>query len=192
MMQESEIAVGTSGHRQTDCDSILMEKEEPLNLRATAVSQLTSYDHMEYCWHSYQIKIKMVSPLIRDKSRVLAKEYRTVVPIYPKVAGEQEKWVAIYGYSRRIDVDVEQPDPERQAIYGNNIGMFGVGGDFITYWYADELPYWIAVIVVCALVSIIFAPPVLQLCLTICFSFMIYKLIQVRKPSQKNLPSYLL
>ena len=107
-MQESEIAVGTSGHRQTDCDSIVMEKEEPLNLRATAVRQLTSYDHMEYCWHSCQIKIKMVSPLIRDKSRVLAKEYRTVVPIYPKVAGEQEKWVAIYGYSRRIDVDVEQ------------------------------------------------------------------------------------
>ena len=160
--------------------------EEGESLRDTAVSQLTSYDHMDYSLHSCQIKIKMVSPLIRDKSKVLAKEYRTVVPIYPKVAGEQEKWVAIYGYSRRIDTDIEQPDPERQAIYGNNIGMFGVTEENITYWYVDELPYWIAVTIVCALVSIILSPPVLQLCFTICFSFMIYKLIQVRKPSQKS------
>ena len=160
--------------------------EEGESLRDTAVSQLTSYDHMEYSWHSCQIKIKMVSPLIRDKSKVLAKEYRTVVPIYPKVAGEQEKWVAIYGYSCRIDTDIEQPDPERRAIYGNNIGMFGFTEENITYWYADELPYWITVTIVCALVSIILSPPVLRLCLTICFSFMIYKLIQVRKPSQKS------
>ena len=64
--------------------------------------------------------------------------------------------------------------------------MFGFTEENITYWYADELPYWIAVTIVCALVSIILSPPVLQLCFTICFSFMIDKLIQVRKPSQKS------
>ena len=72
-----------------------------------------------------------------------------------------EKWVIVENH-RTIYENVTQPDPNRQALFGDpTVGRLGG----IRYTYGDELPNKITLATVCAVICSILATPLVLICI---------------------------
>ena len=102
-----------------------------------------------------------------------ANTYFTVVAVPPKAPDTKEKWMGVNPRDGSIKMDIRQPDPERNAVCGNN------DNGCLCYWYADELPCCTVLAVVSAVILSILTTPLILLC---CVP-MIHRMIKVRLPS---------
>ena len=72
--------------------------------------------------------------IIPVSSHTQVRDTRAVVCVPPRAEGENERWVGVYRFSRKIDINIEQPNQNRTAMQGGEGNFHG-----ITYYYFDQL-----------------------------------------------------